>query len=499
MKKTLIASAIVVSAFALPGCVNRAAQEQAKETAKIVTDQTQVVTAVAAEERDVPHSLSVTGSIVTDEDVAISAKQAGRLTAVYVRDGSVVKAGQVIAQQESSEAMARLKQARANADAARAAVRQAKLEAETAPSRSDAAVKASEARVRQAKAALDKALNGSRAEEKAQAKANLDRAKSDLDLAKKTLERSKRLFEEGAIAKAQLEADQNRSDNAQAAYNSALEQYNLILDAVRPEDIEQAREALKQAEQQLKIDQSNKRLDANLSDRVRSAQAQLDSALEGVALAQTALADLTIRAPMSGKVSGKPAQPGAFMTPGAPICRLINTGGVYMEADVPEKDVVTIQPGMPVAVYVDALGATAFSGQVAAIDPLASNLGRLYKVRISFQTSNAQLKPGMFARGELNLGTDRSVMTVPSASIQRDGESASIYTVAKSTEGGDSELIAKKVSVKIVRSFNGLTIVEGVSPGDQVIVKGATKLVDGAAIRLADESEVTGETEEEGA
>lgn len=475
-----------VLALALVGCVNREAQKQAKDVEAIVTDPATLVTTMGVQSASVDQVLELTGQIVTDDDVSVSVKAPGRLSAVYVQEGSIVKAGQVIAVQEGREAYARLSQASANLSSARATLRQTEIDARHAPERSSAAVRASESRVRQAKAALSKALAGARTEEKAQAKANVDRAKSDLDLAKRNLERSKRLEKEGAISTAQLEADQNRYDNAQAAYTNAVEQYNIILEATRPEDVAQAREAVRQAEEQLKVDKANQKLDPVAQERVNGARAQVQAAQEAVELARIAVDDLSVRAPMGGKVSGKPLQAGTLVSPGVAVARLIGTGGVFFQAEVAETEVSNISPGMAVDASIASLGDVMFSGQVVSVSPIASNLGRLYTVRVAINESLGKVKPGMFVNSQVVIGRNEDVFVIPASTIIRDGDQNYVFTTA--TE--DGKLVAKKRDIKLIRSQGSDSIVDGLNDGDQLVVKGHTTLVDGALIRLEEEKPV---------
>lgn len=479
-------SLILVAGMTVTGCVNRKGQEQAKKVAAIVTDQSTAVEVFSVNATNVPKLLTLTGQVVTDDDVQVSVKAPGRLAAVYVKDGSVVSAGQVIAVQEGQEARTRVSQALANQQAAASALRQAQRDATIAPERTAAAVRSSEARVRQAKSALLKAQNGARSEEKAQAKSNVARAKSDLDLAKKTLDRSIRLEKEGAISRAQLEADQNRFDNAQAAYTNAVEQYNLILEATRPEDIEQAREAVKQAEEQLKLDKANQKLDPSARDRVDSARAQLNAAQDAVRLAQIAVEDLTVRSPMSGKVSGNPLQVGTLVSPGVAVARLIGTGGIFFEAEVPEKEIAEVVPGMSVEATVQALGDVVLTGKVVSVSPLASNLGRLYTVRVSISEAAGKIKPGMFVRGELKLGTIEDVYVVANNVLIRDGETTSVYVVVSELKDGKTQMVAKKKSVKLVRTDGEVAIIDGLEPGDQIVKKGQSTLFDGAPVKIDD-------------
>ncbi|MFM9874314.1 MAG: efflux RND transporter periplasmic adaptor subunit [Fimbriimonadaceae bacterium] len=486
MKGIWLLSLIVVAGLTVTGCVNRKGQEQAKKVAAIVTDQSTPVEVFSVNASNVPKLLALTGQVVTDDDVEVSVKAPGRLSVVYVKEGSIVSAGQVIAIQEGREAQTRVSQALANQQAAASALRQAQRDATVAPDRTAAAVRASEARVRQAKAALLKAKNGSRSEEKAQAKSNVARTKSDLDLARKTLDRSIRLEKEGAISTAQLEIDQNRFDNAQSAYTSAVEQYNLILEATRPEDIDQAQEAVKQAEEQLKLDKANQKLDPSARDRVDSARAQLNAAQDAVRLAQIAVDDLTVRAPMSGKISGKPLQAGTLVSPGVAVARLIGTGGIFFEAEVPEKDIAEVVPGMTVESTVQALGDIVLTGKVVSISPLASNLGRLYSVRVSISEAAGKIKPGMFVHGELKLGTIKDVYVVANNVLIRDGEATSVYVVTSETKDGKSQMVAKKKAVKLLRTDGEAAVIDGLAPGDQIVKKGQSTLFDGAPVKIDD-------------
>lgn len=485
---------VSILALTLAGCVDRDSQKQAKKVEDIVTNPATIVTTQAVQSTSVDQVLELTGQIVTDDDVTVSVKAPGRLSAVYVQEGSVVKAGQVIAVQENREAYARLAQANANLASSRATLRQVELDARTAPERSSAAVRAGESRVRQAKAALAKAMAGARSEEKAQAKAAVDRAKSDLDLAKRTLDRSVRLEREGAISRAQLEADQNRYDNAQAAYTNAVEQYSIILEATRPEDLEQAREAVRQAEEQLRIDKSNQKLDPSAQERVNGARAQVQSAQESVSLARIAIDDLSVRAPMAGKVSGKPLQAGTLVSPGVAVARLIGTGGVFFEAEISEKDVAAISTGMAVDATIESLGDVMLTGRVISVSPIASNLGRLYTVRVSIEESIGKIKPGMFVKSQVVIGRNEDVFVIPSQVLVRDGDVSYVYTTA-TVEG---KLVAKRREVKLIRTQGTNAVIEGLNDGDELVVKGQTTLIDNAPIRIegtTPEEPATGESE----
>lgn len=474
MKQSL-SIVILASLLAVVGCVDRAAQSQAKKTQALVTDPTIAVQVASSTSADLDETVEVTGAFTTSEQSTVGANVGGRLTAVYVKDGDAVTAGQLIAQIESTDALTRVRQAQSQVDSARASYQQALSDARVGPSKSSSNVRAAESRLAQAKSRYEKAKNGSRPEERAQAEWTVKRSKSDMETAKSALDRAQRLFDEGAIAKADLETAQNKFDNAQAAYNAAIQAQQLVLQATRPEDLEAAKLDVTAAQEAVRLAKADQGLDVTFKQRVDAAKANLASAQEQVRLAQKALQDTSIRSPFSGRVSGKPLQAGTYAAPGATVATIIGSTGTYFEANVPESKVDLIVPGTPVEITVEALKGAKLSGHVIAINPIASGQGRLFTVRVSIdQTMN--VRPGMFAKASIKLGERRGVTVVPNVAVIRDGENSYLFIVE-----GDK---AKRVDVHLGIQNGDIIEVTGLGKGEKVVVSGQTSLVDGAKVKV---------------
>lgn len=469
-------AAAVFALALLGGCVDRQAQQQAKRTESLIKDPTIPVKVAEVRARPVTEDLEITGSIVTGDDAQVGAKNAGRLVAVYVRDGDTVKAGQVIAQQETSDGSLRVRQQQALVDAARAQLQQAMNDARVGPSRSSAAVRASEARLKQAQVQLQKLKNGAREEERTQARWAVDAAKKTMETAKSALDRAQRLFDQGAISRSDLERAENAYMNALAGYNKALEDQSIVQNLTRPEDIAAAEQQVQAAIQQLESDKANQKLDVQYQERISAARANLRSAEEGLALARQAVSDAAIRSPFSGRVAGKPVQVGTFVAPGTPVVRIVGTGGVYFEGQVPEGRIRDVSPGKQVIVSIDALGKTTWTGKVSAVNPLGTEIGRLFNVRIQIDGDTGAIKPGMFARGVVTLRKVDNALVVPSVAILRSGGDSWVMVA----DGGK----AKRVKVTPGLVNQNLTQVEGVTTGQTVIVEGQTKVVDGSTIKI---------------
>lgn len=466
---------LAIAVVAAAGCVNRAAQEQGKRTMQLLENPVKPVITAAVKTQNLTDSVEVTGGVTTSSDVTVGAKVVGRVNAVYVRDGDEVHAGQVIAVQDTTNQMLTVQQADSGVQSARSALNQAIANATLQPSRSTAAVDQAKAQLRSAQAQLKKAREGARPEEKAQAQAQVNSTRSAMDNAKKDLTRKQELVAAGAISQSQVDAAQTAYDAAYAQYQQALENQKMQLNWTRPEDITTAEEAVRQAQEAVKSAQTNKQLDVLLTDQVQSAKAALASAQSQARLARQGLADAQVRAPFDGKISGTPVQPGTFLSPGGAVARIIGKQGTYFEGEVPSDVLAQIHTGSPVKVSIDTLGDTTLNGTVAAISPSASNVGRLFKVRIQLLGGTDLVKPGMFARGEVTVRNIKDATVVPTNSIvKRQGQDV-IFIV-----NGDK---AKRVNVQVGLRTDGVSQVTGtVQPGDKVVIDGQSDLEDGSKV-----------------
>ncbi len=474
MKQRLLILGLIATLVST-GCVNRDAQKQALKTQEIVSDPTTLVEVKPAVSLTLTESLPITGEVTTSDDVVIGAKIPGRIISMNVTDGDDVSAGQVIAMLDSTNQMIQIRQASAQVSAAQSQLNQAIANARIAPTRSAAAVAQAEALVRSARAQLQKVLNGAREEERKQADAAVAAAKSNMDTAKKERDRQAALYREGASSQQRFDQAENAFQSAFSQYEQAIQQQAMTRNWSRPEDVAAAREGVKQAEEAVKTAKANKSLDILLTDQVVAARANLEGAQSGLSLARQSLEDLKIRAPLSGRIQGKPAQVGTVLGAGNPVARIIGAGGIYFEGEFPAKVMAQIKVGNAVSIKIDGLDNQSFIGTVMSISPSASTIGRLFKARVRIPGSNL-VKPGMYARGDVTLKTITNATVVPSGSIVRRGEKDYVFVAEKDN--------AKMVQVQTGITSNGVTQVTGISPGDRVVVRGQNDLDEGSAIKV---------------
>jgi RND family efflux transporter MFP subunit len=504
MKPWMLVTAAGVAALAATGCVDRNAQMQAKRTASIVTDATPVVDVQPARMETVTDELEITGDITTGEDTTVGAKQSGRITAVYVKEGDTVSAGQLIATLDTSQLMSQLRQALAQVNTASAGLSsatanlaQARRNAAAGPDKSSASLRSAQAQLRSAEAQLKKARSGARPEEIVQAEWAVKNAKTNLDTQQKELERIQRLVAEGAIAGNQLDKQQAVVMAAQTQYEGAQQSLIIAKAGARPEDLETAQESVRQAQEAVNQAKTQKSLDPLLQDQVNaavaqvsSARSQLEAAQANVSIVQQTIADMQIKAPFSGMVQGKPAQPGTIAGAGTPIVRLIGGGGDYFNGDIPATVVDQVRPGMPVEINVDGIPGKAFSGTIASVSPLGENVGRLFTARVALDGAPAGVKPGMFAHGTIRLRTIQNATVVPVDAVVAQGSAHYVFFV----DGNIAHRAAVTTGVQ-----KGIWMqVTGVPAGAKVVVDGQQKLLDGEKVKVKESSasarrETTGE------
>ncbi|MFN8139966.1 MAG: efflux RND transporter periplasmic adaptor subunit [Fimbriimonadales bacterium] len=473
MKKTI---ALIAPLFLLLiGCADKAAQKEAKTQSELIADQSQRVTFTQPTIEPIESLLEIHGSFEAMQSVAVGAKVAGRVTLVTVSDGSPVRRGQTIAMVDTTSLMAEVQRAQAGVDAALSAKLQAQTQAAMSPEQTQAAIKQAEAGLKAARARLDLVRKGPREQEKRSAQDRVNAAKSAMEKAKADLERFRKLYEQDAVAKADLDAAQLAYDTALSNYQTALEMLDMTLEGSRPEEIRQAEEAVTQASEQLRNARASSMMDSVRKQQVVQADAQLREARARLTQARQALSDASIVAPVDGFVSGRPAQVGQVVSPGTPVAQIVSLNGVYLEGQIPEGEIAKVTTGLQVRVNVASYQDKTFEGTVVAVRPVADSLGRLFTARIAVNDPSKLLRPGMFADASLVLGrTDDAILLPVDAIISKENKA---YVFVDS--GGK----AKRIEIKTGANKDGKVQVFDLSPNEKVVLKGKDLLTDGTVIK----------------
>ncbi len=382
----------------------------------------------------ISHTLLVTGSLRTDDEVAVSSKVLGKVARVLVKEGDHVSKGQLLLALDPTDFQAALSQAQAGLRTAQIRYDQAKrseqlrdTETRTAIEQARQAVEVNRARLAQAQAA------------ETQAKAELTRWQ--------------RLHESGAVSAQELDTKRTAEETARAGV------------AVAQQTLAQSQQALQVAQASTVQYQLTQEDIKAAAEAVRQAQAQ-------VVLAREQLSDARIISSISGVVYQRQVDVGETVTPGQPFMNLAGLRSVYFEAQVPETEVTSLGVGSPVQVTVDAFPGRGFRGRVARIIPVVTTSTRDFRVRVSVAQEGDLLSPGAFARGNILVGRHPQALLVSKDAIQTALGETYVFVVVEGR--------ARRVPVRLGWSDDrNAEVLSGVNDGDVVVVAGGSTLRDG--------------------
>jgi len=181
-----------------------------------------------------------------------------------------------------------------------------------------------------------------------------------------------------------------------------------------------------------------------------------------------------IRAPMSGVVQTRDVALGELIQADAPLLTIVNLQRVALEASLFEADFARVRIGAPVRVTTDAAPNRAFSGRISFLGSSVDPQTRTVTARALIDNpGSAQgaplLRPGMFARGQIQTGVGKPSLTVPANAVLDDGAAKVVFVA----EGDKYE----RREVALGNQSGGrVEVKSGLKSGDEVVTEGASAL-----------------------
>jgi multidrug resistance efflux pump len=345
-------------------------------------------------------------------------KVSGYLERIDVHIGDIVKQGQVIAQIDRTDFLHKVREI--------------------------------EAKVAQAKAQLAEIETGTRAEELRQAEEAVKQAQSRFDNAKLQHERIEALYKRGVISKKERDVSDMEYTVAEAQLASSQQQLKLLREGARQEVRDASQAKLKEMEAILEQERNH-------------------------------LKDTTIVAPFRGEISRKYVDAGAFVSPSTPLVNLVHTETLKIVANVLEKDIPLLKPGMKAKVQVDSYPGRVFEGRVEKINSALDLSTRTLQAEIYILNSDRSLKPGMFANVEVVLLEKPQTLVIPREAVIETGNEMSVFVV----EG--KQAFRKPITLGYEQD-RLVEVLKGLNEGDQVVIKGQQLIKDGSTIRVIEGS-----------
>ncbi len=178
--------------------------------------------------------------------------------------------------------------------------------------------------------------------------------------------------------------------------------------------------------------------------------------------------ELEIRAPLGGTLGHVGVRPGERVESGAPVFRISDVVGLWVEARVPERIAPGIAPGVPATVTTESgvvLAATVLDAGLHA-DPATGTV----LVTLSVQTADPGVLPGFGARVWIGRGDVRDALTLPTAAVVHSNGASLAFV-----KNGPEQFEARELRIG-GRAGGGVEVLAGVRPGERVVTDGTYAL-----------------------
>jgi RND family efflux transporter MFP subunit len=264
--------------------------------------------------------------------------------------------------------------------------------------------------------------------------------------AERDLERNRQLLSEGAATEEDVEEAETSLAAARSRVAKASADLSLLKEGYRTEEIAAARAQVEFRTAEL----------ARIEDRIEKTR---------------------VRAPFTGAVSTTLTEVGEWVGEGDPVLELIQLDPVLVLVDVPERYLKGLRPGRSAMVTFDALPGFHAEGTVTRLVPDANVSARTFPVKIELPNPDGEIRSGMLARVDLEVGEPRRVSVVPKDAIVLSARGNSVFTIQDGR--------ANMVPVTIGDSHNHYVEVEPkIEPGTPVVVRGNERLRPGQKVMI---------------
>ena len=190
------------------------------------------------------------------------------------------------------------------------------------------------------------------------------------------------------------------------------------------------------------------------------------------------LENTILRSPINGVVTARNYDRGDMYGMASPIFTVQQIVPVKILVGISEADYTKVRKGDRITLSVDALPGKTFSGSVRRIYPTVDPMTHTVNIEVQVPNQNRELRPGMYAKVNVNFGSSRNIVVPDAAVVRLQGSGQrNVFVV----ENG----VAVQKAVRLGRHFDGqYEILSGIEVGEMVVVKGGSSLSNGANVEV---------------
>ena len=195
------------------------------------------------------------------------------------------------------------------------------------------------------------------------------------------------------------------------------------------------------------------------------------------------LAKTTVRAPFSGIIDDVFTEQGTVVLPGqSKLLRIVNLNNMYVEAEIPENNLLSIRKGKSVEVYFPVLNKTVHTN-VRQVGNFINPSNRSFKIEIGLPNKDGEIKPNLTSRLKINDYSKTDAILIPQSIINENALGQQyIYVV---TGKKDFKGKAEKVIIETGKTQGDIIeVISGLENGAEVIEEGARNVNEGQTVKV---------------
>lgn len=260
--------------------------------------------------------------------------------------------------------------------------------------------------------------------------------------------------------------------NAKASLDLAEAEFNRMRSLVDQKVISQSE--FDQRRTQLEAARQNYQAAQNVADQ---SYRSLEAARARIALARKAVADTSVRAPLTGLVAERVVSVGDYVTKGARVATVVRIDPLRVELTVPEQHVSLVKAGQQVRLTVDAYPGEEFAATVKFVSPALRSDQRALTVEAVAPNADGRLKPGFFATALVRQPDAAPALLVPATAVETIAGTSRVYTVKDNKIDERIVTLGEKLDGQV-------EITSGVAKGDVVATDPKGRLSDGQQVKV---------------
>jgi len=228
----------------------------------------------------------------------------------------------------------------------------------------------------------------------------------------------------------------------------------------------------------------------DLAARKVISKAELDAAESKFKQKEGVVQHKEVRAPFDGQLGIRQVNVGQMIKEGQQVVALTALDPVYVDFALPQQELAKLSTGLEVVVRSDAIPGREFKGKLTAMNSTVDNVTRNVTLQATLENPDHTLRPGMFAKVEVELPAKQKALVVPGSAISYApfGDSVFVIETKKDEKTGKESQSIRQQFVKVGEARGDfVSITEGLKGNETIVSTGVFKLRNGTPVTINNE------------